>query len=79
LRGAEGGSNRWGEVRNDYINRKPDQLSGKLGGSIALPLGIAELDCDIVAFRIAKRVQAFCENIGKRIGRRGGYQHADKR
>jgi hypothetical protein len=40
---------------------------------------IAELDCDVLAFRIAKGAQTSFEGSGERMWRRRGHQHADKR
>jgi len=79
LCGAHGGSDRWCKVGNDDVDAKLDELSRNLAGAIAAPPGIAELERDIPAFRIAKDLQTTSEGVGERMRRRRGYQHADKR
>jgi hypothetical protein len=56
---------------------QPDQLGSKLGGAVASPHGVAELERDILAFRIAKGVQTSSEGIGERIRGRRAYQHTN--
>jgi hypothetical protein len=76
-RGSHGGFDCWDKMGDDYIDAKPDQLFSKLLRPIAAPLGIAELDLDVLAFRIAEGVQAAPESISKRMRRRGRHQHAN--
>jgi hypothetical protein len=52
---------------DDDIDAKPDELFGKLLGAIASPLCIAELNSDVLAFRIATCAQSSPKGIGKRM------------
>ena len=64
-----GGFDRWDKMGDDDIDAKPDELFRILLGTIALPIGVAEIDLDVLAFRIAKRVQTTPECIRKRVRR----------
>jgi hypothetical protein len=57
-------------MSDDRVDAKLDQLSGKLCGAIASPPGIAELERDVLAFRIAKIAQTPPKSIGKWMWRR---------
>src|SRR5262249_44196511 len=76
-RGSHGGFDCWDKMGDDYIDAKPDQLFSKLLGAIAAPLGIAELDLDVLAFRIAEGVQTAPESVSKWMWRRRRHQHAN--
>ena len=56
-----------------------DEFSRNLAGAVAAAPGIAELERDIPAFRIAKGLQTTPEGVGERMRRRRGHQHADVR
>jgi len=51
------------------VNTLPDHLIGKLFGAIASPVGTAELDVNVLAFRIAEGVQTPPESPARRRGR----------
>ncbi len=55
-RGGHGGRDPYGIVRDNDIDALPDELFSELLGEIASPFGIAILNRDVLAFRIAKRV-----------------------
>jgi len=42
---------------DDDIDLRPDKLGRELRGAIASAIGIAELDLNVLAFRIAEGVQ----------------------
>jgi hypothetical protein len=56
-----------GKMGDDYIDAKLDKLVSELLGTIASRLGIAELDLDVLAFRIAEGVQTAPESISERL------------
>ena len=66
-RGSHGGVNCWDKMGDDYIDAKSDQFLSELIGAIAPPFGIAELDRDVLTFRIAKSAQSLSKGIGKRM------------
>jgi hypothetical protein len=66
-------------VGDDDVHAHSDELSRDLASAIAAPPGIAYLERDIPALRIAKVLQTTSEGIGERMRRRGGHQHADER
>jgi hypothetical protein len=66
-------------VGDDDVDAKSDELSRNLARAIAAPLGIADFESDIPAFRIAKGLQAASEGVRERMRRRRGHQHADER
>jgi hypothetical protein len=78
-RGLHGGVDRWNKMGDDYIDIKPDELFSELLGAIASPLGIAELDRYVLAFRIPKCMQSSPKGIGKRMSGRPGHQHSNTR
>jgi hypothetical protein len=63
---------------DDYIDTEPDQLFSILRGAIASPVGIAELDVDVLAFRITEGLQTAPESISERMRRRRRHQHPNK-
>jgi hypothetical protein len=64
----------------DYnVDAKLDEFFRELLGAIASSVGIAELNRNVLAFRIAKGVQTAPEGVGEWMRRRRGYQHADAR
>ena len=67
LRGPHGGLDRWDKMGDDDIDAKPDELFSILLGTIASPVGIAELDLDVLAFRVAEGVQTAPEGISERM------------
>jgi len=73
-----GGFDRWDKMGDDDIDAKPDELFRILLGTIALPIGVAELDPDVLAFRVAKGVQTAPESISERMRGRSRHQHADE-
>ena len=60
---------RYGIMGDDDIDAKPDEFFSELLGTIASPLGIAELDLDVLAIRVAKGAQTAPESIRKRVWR----------
>src|SRR5437660_8766619 len=67
LRCPHGGLDRWDKMGDDDIDAKPDELFSILLGTIASPIGVAELDPDVLAFRVAKGVQTAPESISERM------------
>ena len=63
------GLDRWDKMGDDDIDTEPDELFGVLLGTVALPIRVAEIDLNVLAFRIAKRVQTTPECIRKRVRR----------
>src|SRR5436190_24373245 len=51
---------------------------GVLLGTIASPVGIANLDLDVFTIRVAESVQTAPECIGERMRMRRGHQHSNK-
>jgi hypothetical protein len=41
-------------MRDDDIDIEPDEFFGVFLGAVAPPVGIAELDLDVLTFRVAK-------------------------
>src|ERR1700722_6699513 len=78
LRCPHGGLDRWDKMGDDDIDAEPDELFSILLGTIALPIGVAELDPDVLAFRVAKSVQAAPESIRERMRGRRRHQYADE-
>jgi len=78
LRCPHGGLDRWDKMGDDDIDAKPDELFSILLGTIASPIGVAELDPDVRAFRVAKGVQTAPESISERMRGRSRHQHADE-
>jgi hypothetical protein len=78
-RGSHGGVDCWDKMGDDHIDAKSDQFFSELLGAIAPPFGIAELDRDVLAFRIAKRAQSLSKSIGKRMWGRSGDEHSNTR
>src|SRR5262249_40447578 len=76
---SHGGLDRWDKMGDDYIDIKPHELFTILLGAIASPLGIAELDRDVLAFRIAESAQSSSKGIGKRMWSRRRDQHSNMR
>ena len=68
-----------GKMGDDYIDIEPDEFFGKLLSTIASRVGVAELNLDVLAFRIAEAVQTAPESIRKWMRRRGRHQHANIR
>jgi hypothetical protein len=56
LGGCHGGCSRYGIMGDDDIDAEPDEFFSELLGTITSPVGIAELDLDVLAFRIAEGV-----------------------
>jgi hypothetical protein len=54
---------------DDYVDVESNELFSKLRGAVASPIGIAELDLDVLAFRIPECMQSAPESIGKRVRR----------
>ena len=79
LRCPHGGLDRWDKMGDDDIDIKPNEFFGKLLSTVASPLGIAELDLDVLAFRIPEGRQTAPESISERMRRRGRHQHANIR
>jgi hypothetical protein len=75
---AHGGLDRWDKMGDDDIDAKPDELFSILLGTIALPVGVAELDPDVLAFRVAKGVQTAPESISERMRGRSRHQYANE-
>ena len=69
---------RWDKMGDDDIDAKPDELFSILLGTIASPIGVAKLDPDVLAFRVAKGVQTAPESISERMRGRSRHQHADE-
>jgi hypothetical protein len=63
---------------HDDIDAEPHEFFSELLGTIASPIGIAELDLDVLAFRVAEGVQAAPESISERMRRRRRHQHANE-
>ena len=63
---------------DDYIDAEPDEFFSKLLGTIAPPVGIAELDLGVLAFRITEGVQTAPESISERMRGRCRHQHANE-
>ena len=78
LSGCHGGCSRYGIMGDDDIDAEPDEFFSELLGAIASPVGIAELDLDVLAFRIAEGMQTAPESISERMRRRRRHQHANK-
>src|SRR4029077_7297002 len=78
LRCPHGGLDRWDKMGDDDIDAKPDKLFSILPGKIASPIGVAELDPDVLALRVAKSVQTAPESISERMRGRSRHQHADE-
>ena len=66
-RGCHGGSSPYGIMGDDDIDIKPNEFFGKLLSTVASPLGIAELDLDVLAFRIPECMQSAPKSIRKRV------------
>ena len=66
-------------MSDDDVDAKSDKLGRNLTSTVAAPAGIADLERDIPAFRIAKVLQTTSESVGERMRRRCGHQHADER
>ena len=64
-----GGFDRWDKMGDDDIDTKPDELFGILLGTIALPIGVAELYLNVLTLRISERMQSAPESIRKRMWR----------
>ena len=71
-------ADRYGKMGDDDIDIEPDEFFSVLLGAIASRVGIAELDLDVLAFRIAEGVQSAPESISERMRRRRRHQHANK-
>src|SRR6516164_2777902 len=56
-----GGLDRWDKMGDDDIDTKPDELFGILLGTIALPIGVAELYLNVLTLRISERPQTDVE------------------
>src|SRR5204863_690337 len=65
-------------MRNDDIGAESDKFLGVLLGTIASPVGIANLDLDVFTIRVAEGVQTAPECIGERMRMRRGHQHSNK-
>src|SRR5215212_11956285 len=65
-------------MRNDDIGAESDKLLGVLLGTIASPVGIANLDLDVFTIRVAEGVQTTPECIRERMRMRRGHQHSNK-
>ena len=52
---------------DDDVDLEPGEVGGKLGRAVASPFGVAELDGDVLAFRIAERAEPLPERIGERV------------
>jgi hypothetical protein len=50
---------------DEDVHRSPNQLGSKFGRAVASTQGVAELNRDIPAFRIAKSMQTLLEGIGE--------------
>src|SRR5438552_1573427 len=77
--GCHGGCSRYGIMGDDDIDAEPDEFFSELLGTIASRFGIAELDLDILAFRIAESMQTTPERISERVRRRRRHQHTNTR
>src|SRR5258708_14639202 len=66
LGGCHGGCSRYGIMGDDDIDAEPDEFFSELLGTITSPVGIAELDLDVLAFRIAESMQTAPQHITKR-------------
>ena len=77
-RGCHGGSSPYGIMGDDDIDTGPHEFFGELLSTVASPLGIAELDLDVLAFRVAKGVQTAPESISERMRGRCRHQHANE-
>src|SRR6516225_4520145 len=75
--GCHGGCSRYGIMGDDDIDAEPDEFFSELLGTIASRVGIAELDLDILAFRIAESMQTAPERISDRVRRRRRHQHTN--
>jgi hypothetical protein len=62
---------------DDDIDAEPDEFFSELLGTITSPVGIAELDLDVLAFRIAESMQTAPERISERVRRRRRHQYAN--
>src|ERR1700747_2699042 len=71
-----GGLDRWDKMGDDDIDAKPDEFFSELLGTITSPVGVAELDLDVLAFRIAE-LQTAPERISERVRRRRRHQYAN--
>src|SRR5215469_12802593 len=78
FRCPRGGLNRWDKMGDDDIDANLDELFSILLGTIALPIGVAELDPDVLAFRVAKGVQTAPESVSERLRGRSRHQHANE-
>src|SRR6266852_5754322 len=65
-------------MRDDDIDIEPDEFFGVFLGAVAPPVGIAELDLDVLTFRVAKGVQTEPESINERMRGRSRHQHANE-
>jgi hypothetical protein len=52
---------------DDDIDIEPNEFFGVFLGAIAPRVGIAELDLDVLTFRVTKRVQTAPESISERM------------
>ena len=55
------GLDRWDKMGDDDIDTEPDELFGILLGTIALPIGVAELYLNVLTLRISERPQTDVE------------------
>jgi hypothetical protein len=62
-RGLLGRSGRGGPRRHDDLDREAHQLARQVGESLFLPLGIAELQDEIVSLHIAEVAQSLPESL----------------
>src|SRR5262249_9358268 len=76
LGGSHGCPDRRREVSHDDIDAASDELLRNLTRAVAAPVGIAQLKCDVDAFRVTERLQTTFEVVGERMRRRRRYQHA---
>ena len=68
-RGCHGGSSPYGIMGDDDIDIEPNEFFGVFLGAIAPRVGIAELDLDVLAFRIPECMQSAPESIRERVRR----------
>jgi hypothetical protein len=64
---------------DDDIDADPHEFFGKLLSTVTSPVGIAELDLDVPAFRIPECMQPAPESIRKRVRRWRRHKHPNER